>query len=263
MTLTPYLYTRQRIGAPSGEFVTGIGIQEDGGYLWVEDRDGRLTPYSTGKMWQLAPLPSDAAMVAPLLTRVRDYLHWRAEASAKHREDQELVLAAAERADQERQARRAAITVGDYIVVSSTTLARVASRDAKRIRIERYIPHIDHWGPVQTLASSWSWEIATPEEIVAHFGYLELAEARAREEADVARRMIALREEATRDLKTRAEWREEGYRVRIGSAPQYRERYLVPGYSTVYRDRHYFSRGQVVPLRATVAAALTQIRGVL
>jgi excisionase family DNA binding protein len=32
----------------------------------------------------------------------------------------------------------------------------------------------------------------------------------------------------------------------------------VPGYSTVYRDRHYFSRPQVVPLRATVAAALTQ-----
>jgi hypothetical protein len=219
MTLTPYLYTRQRGGVPSGEFVTGIGIQEDEGYLWIEDRDGRLTPYSTGKMWQLAPLPSDAAMAAPLLTRVRDYLHWRAEANAKHREDQELALAAAERADQVRQARRAAITVGDHIIVSHTTLARIVSRDAKRTRIERYIPHIDHWGPVQTLASSWSWEIATPEEIVAHLGHLELAKARGREEAEMARQKIALREEATRDLKTRAEWREEGYRVRKGSAP--------------------------------------------
>jgi hypothetical protein len=268
--MTPYLFTRE---TQSGGQVTGVGVMDDRGYLWIDDHRG-LHPYPTGKLWTLSPIPADSALVAPLVTRVRDILQQRADGAAQIFVETEMAkIAAAEAAAaaaKEREDRRAAIGVGDYIMVSGHTLARIVSRDDKRTRVVRYTPHLNQWGPVRTLASSWTWEVATPEEIVANLHYKELAKARLADEVarliekeEIKREIRAAYDEATKGLMTRARWREAGYRVKKGSFPQYSERYKVPGFRSVYRYRNFFERNQVVPLRATVAAALSQIDGAL
>lgn len=53
---------------------------------------------------------------------------------------------------------------------------------------------------------------------------------------------------STDSFLTRDGWRRQGFRVPSKACPARIEMYLVPGYRTVYRDRHLFSREQVVPL---------------
>jgi hypothetical protein len=52
------------------------------------------------------------------------------------------------------------------------------------------------------------------------------------------------------DLRTRAAWREAGRRVPTKARPARIESYLVPGYTTVYRDRHLFTFDQTVSITA-------------
>ena len=47
-------------------------------------------------------------------------------------------------------------------------------------------------------------------------------------------------------MDTRQGWKAAGYRVPTKAVPVRIEEYLVPGYSTVYRERHLFSADQVV-----------------
>jgi hypothetical protein len=60
--------------------------------------------------------------------------------------------------------------------------------------------------------------------------------------------------------RTRAAWKGLGYRVPTKAIPATVEKYLVPGYRNVYRDRHLFSFSQVMPtdaeesLRRSIAA---------
>ena len=51
-------------------------------------------------------------------------------------------------------------------------------------------------------------------------------------------------------LHTRSEWKEKGFRVPTKARPAAREPYFVPGYRTVMRERHLFSREQVVAIDA-------------
>ncbi|MES2390140.1 MAG: hypothetical protein V4555_00760 [Acidobacteriota bacterium] len=58
------------------------------------------------------------------------------------------------------------------------------------------------------------------------------------------------------ELRTRARWKADGYVVPKAAVPAKVEAYLVPGYRTVYRDRHLFSAKQA----QRVDAATTQKR---
>jgi len=49
-------------------------------------------------------------------------------------------------------------------------------------------------------------------------------------------------------LHTRNEWKEKGFRVPTKAQPAATEPYFVPGYRTVMRERHLFSREQVVAM---------------
>ncbi len=160
---------------------------DDRGYLWVDDAQG-LHPYQTGNAWQLSPIPEESALAAPLMAKMRDRQRKQEESAEQARMDAEIAKIAKiakyeddEAEAREMEARRAAITAGDYIMISDT-LARIVSRDDKRMRIIRYTPHLDQWGKEQTLAKSWGWRIPTPEEIVNRLNYRALAEAHSRDE---------------------------------------------------------------------------------
>jgi hypothetical protein len=182
MTLTSYLFTREVIG---GGQVTGVGVMDDRGNLWIDDARG-LHPYPTGKLWQLSPIPEDSTLVAPLLHMLTDRFRREEESRAIAEATRETVRQAeqhaAEQASPAILARRDAITAGDHIMVSGTTLARVVSRDGQRMRIVRYTPHLDRWGKEQTLAKSWAWRVPTPEEIIDRLNYRALAEGHSRDE---------------------------------------------------------------------------------
>ena len=55
-------------------------------------------------------------------------------------------------------------------------------------------------------------------------------------------------------LHTRSRWKELGFRVPTKAKPAARESYLVPGYTTVMRERHLFSREQVIAIDSEEAA---------
>lgn len=49
-------------------------------------------------------------------------------------------------------------------------------------------------------------------------------------------------------LRGKTEWKGLGFRVPTKSKPQKTEKYLVPGYRQVYRERYLYSLDQVVPI---------------
>jgi hypothetical protein len=49
-------------------------------------------------------------------------------------------------------------------------------------------------------------------------------------------------------LRSRSEWKAAGFRVSTTARPARVEKCLVPGYSTVYRDRHLFASEQVIAI---------------
>jgi hypothetical protein len=55
----------------------------------------------------------------------------------------------------------------------------------------------------------------------------------------------AIQQKIEDKLMTRAAWKEQGYRVPTKATPAEIELYLVPGYRSVYRERHLFSFEQV------------------
>jgi hypothetical protein len=54
-------------------------------------------------------------------------------------------------------------------------------------------------------------------------------------------------------LRSRSEWKAAGFRVPTTARPARVEKYLVPGYSTVYRDRHLFASEQVIAINPNEA----------
>ena len=50
------------------------------------------------------------------------------------------------------------------------------------------------------------------------------------------------------ELRSKSDWKRLGFRVPTNAQPTAKEQYLVPGYLTISRTRHLYTRAQVVPI---------------